>query len=307
MACAGLALSWLTPASLRRKLYVSAACVLIGLAAEVALRCEVGDDEVRVTFLDVGQGDATLIEVGSGQTALIDGGGALNGSLDPGEHAIVPLLRALRVKRLDLVVLSHPHPDHYGGLFAVLSGFPVSTVWDSGQARAESPDGPASRWLALAEKHGARVLGPDALCKRPHALGTLALEVLAPCPGFDEALGANDNSLVIRAQHGERTFLFTGDIEHEAETALVRSRQRLHADVLKVPHHGSRTSSSEAFVRAVSPTYAVISAGRGNRFGHPHAEIEGRLRRLVSRVLRVDQQGGIRMSSDGHTLSLAQD
>jgi competence protein ComEC len=192
-------------------------------------------------------------------------------------------------------------------LFAVLAQLPVTAVWDSGQARAESADGPASRLLALAEKRGARVLGPPELCGHAHALGALTLDVLAPCPAFDEALGANDNSLVIRARHGQRTFLFTGDIEGPAEAQLLARPERLRADVLKVAHHGSRTSSSEAFVRAVAPELAVISAGRGNRFGHPHAEVEARLRALVKRVLRIDQRGGVRLTSDGRALSLELD
>ena len=151
------------------------------------------------------------------------------------------------------------------------------------------------------------MLGPRELCGKPHALGGVSLEVLAPCPAFDEALGANDNSLVIRARHGQRTLLFTGDIEEQAEARLLQHAQRLRADVLKVPHHGSRTSSSEAFVRAVAPELAIISAGRGNRFGHPHAEVEARLRTLVKQVLRIDQLGGVRLTSDGRELSIEDD
>ncbi len=307
LACSAASLAWLTRAQLRTKLAVTGVCALLGLGAELALRWELGRDELRVTFLDVGQGDATLLELGSGHAMLIDGGGSLQGSPDPGEHAILPLLRALRIDRLDLVVLSHPHPDHYGGLGAVLANVPVTALWDSGQARAESGDGPASRLLALAEKRGTRVLGPRELCGKPHALGGVSLEVLAPCPAFDEALGANDNSLVIRARHGQRTLLFTGDIEEQAEAQLLQHAQRLRADVLKVPHHGSRTSSSEAFVRAVAPELAIISAGRGNRFGHPHAEVEARLRTLVKQVLRIDQLGGVRLTSDGRELSIEDD
>jgi competence protein ComEC len=305
-AFAALSLVWLTQLHLRTKLALTCACVLVAGAAELALRYEVGRDELRITFLDVGQGDATLLELGTGETLLIDGGGSLNGSPDPGTHAIVPLLRGLRVDRLDAVVLSHPHPDHYGGLFAVLESFAVSELWDSGQARGEGGSGAASQLLALAEKRGAKVLSPRELCGRARGFGALALQVLAPCPGFDDALDANDNSLVIKATHGKRSLLFTGDVERAAESALVARASELRADVLKVPHHGSRTSSSEAFVRAVAPSFAVVSAGRGNRFGHPHAEVDARLHRLVPRVLRLDQLGGVRMLSNGKALTLEQ-
>jgi competence protein ComEC len=128
--------------------------------------------------------------------------------------------------------------------------------------------------------------------------------VLAPCPAFDEGWGPNDNSFVLKARHGATSFLFTGDIEREAEAALVARQLDLHADVLKVPHHGSRSSSTDAFLRAVHPAWAVISAGRGNRFGHPHAEVEARLRARVPNVLRLDLGGGIMMSSDGKQLAL---
>jgi competence protein ComEC len=297
-----LALSWLVPASWRARAWVAVVCGLAACGSELWLRHDVGRAELRVTFLDVGQGDAALIEVGSGERLLIDGGGEVGGGPDPGAAAIVPLLRALRIDRLDAVVLSHPHPDHYGGLFAVLDAVKVSELWDTGQARAESEGGQASRLLALAERHGTRVLGPGQLCGTRH-LGSLVLEVLAPCPGFDESWGPNDNSFVIKARHGATSFLFTGDIEHEAEAALLSRGIDVRADVLKVPHHGSRSSSTEAFVRAVHPTWAVVSAGRGNRFGHPHAEVEARLRSLVRNVLRTDLSGGITMTSDGTRIS----
>jgi competence protein ComEC len=236
---------------------------------------------------------------------LIDAGGSVGGGPDPGAASVLPVLNALRVTKLDVVVMSHPHPDHYGGLEAVLSALPVGELWDTGQAAAEGAAG-AQRIVELAQRKGTRIRRPDELCKEAQRLGVAALEVLAPCPGFDVAFGPNDNSFVIRLAHGARSVLFTGDVEHAAEALLVEARgAALKSDVLKVGHHGSRTSSTPELLGAVKPRLAVISAGRANSFGHPHQEVEERLRAKVQHVLRTDVVGGVRVLSDGHRLSVS--
>ncbi|MDB4991061.1 MAG: Competence protein ComEC/Rec2-related protein, partial [Myxococcaceae bacterium] len=272
---------------------------------EWALRHALGPDQVRVTFLDVGQGDAALIETGTGQAALIDGGGNVGGGPDPGQAAVLPLLRSRRIAALDLMVLTHPHPDHYGGLFAVLQAMPVRELWDTGQAQAEaeSDDGPVARLLADARAHGTRVRRPEELCYARRTLGATSLSVLSPCPSFELALGPNDNSYVLRLEHGVRSFLFTGDIERETELALSKSPERLRSDVLKVGHHGSRTSSTQALLEAVSPWLAVVSAGRANHFGHPHPEVVERLARSAH-VLQTNRVGGVQVLSDGVSLTV---
>jgi competence protein ComEC len=258
-----------------------------------------------VTFLDVSQGDSALLEA-RGHAALIDAGGSIGGGPDPGALAVVPLLRARRISHLDWVVLSHPHPDHYGGLRAVFEAVSVHELWDTGQAEGEAAEegGAVAELIATARAHGTRIRRPSQLCGREHTLGVARVGVLAPCPEFDLGRGPNDNSFVLRVAHGARSFLFTGDIEHEAETDLTREPSALRSDVLKVPHHGSRTSSSQALLRAVSPSLAVVSAGRANRFGHPHPEVAARLAEHVRRVLRTDQVGGVQIVSDGRNLTV---
>jgi competence protein ComEC len=300
VALAGFALSWLLPLRAQARLWVAGLALAAIGSAEWSLRHSLAPDALRVTFLDVGQGDATLLESGAGPTMLIDAGGALGAGPDPGALSVLPALRARRITKLDRVVLSHPHPDHYGGLPAVLAALPVRELWDTGQARAEHDTGEVADLLQQARAEGARLLEPAALCGAPLAFGISTLEVLAPCPGFDFTRGANDNSFVIRVSHGQTRFLLTGDIEHDGETALLG--QALQSDVLKVGHHGSRSSSTPAFLDAVSPSLAIVSAGRGNRFGHPHPEVSARLSQRA-RVLRTDQRGGIEIVSDGRVLS----
>lgn len=290
-----IALCWLVPLGWRAQLSMVAAGVAVLAGAEWMQRHALAPGALRVTFLDVGQGDATLLE-SEGQAMLIDAGGAIGPGPDPGALSVLPALRARRISKLDRVVLSHPHPDHYGGLRAVLDALPVHELWDNGQAEAESDHGPVLELLAAARARGTLVRAPSTLCGRALTLGRAQLEVLAPCPGFDFTREANDNSFVLRVTHGRMRFLLTGDVEREAEADLVARGVALRSEVLKVGHHGSRSSSTQAFLAAVAPTLAVISAGRGNQFGHPHAEV---VERLGKRLLRTDLDGGIEFLSDG--------
>jgi competence protein ComEC len=271
-------------------------------------RTEQPRDVVRATFVDVGQGDATLIDLPDGRCALIDGGGNPEGGRDPGERALVPLLAARRRSELDLVVLSHPHPDHYQGLSAVLRAVKVKEVWDTGQAEAEAErSGTAAQakaWLALAAAKGAKVRGPRELCGAPRHFGAAELSVLWPCPAYDSGYDPNDNSLVVRLAFKKHVMLFAGDVEAHAEAGLVALGSGLRANVLKVPHHGSATSSGEAFVRAVSPQLSVISAGAANRFGHPSPDVVARLKEAGSKVIELSRAGGTIITSDGAALRM---
>ncbi len=304
-AASMLAALWLLTSSWRLRLWASLPLCLVIALAEWLARDGLSPSALQVLFIDVGQGDATLVQTGDGKSLLVDAGGSVQGGPDPGAESVLPLLGALRIARLDVLVMSHPHPDHYGGLAAVLANVPVGELWDTGQAEAESTRG-AQRIVELARERGVKVVRPGELCGRARALGSASLRVLAPCPAFDAGFGPNDNSFVIRVQHETRSFLLTGDIEHEAEAGLVaRYGSALKSDVLKVAHHGSRTSSTEPLLRAVAPWLSVISAGRANPFGHPHAEVAQRLAQRSRHVLRIDRVGGVRVVSEGGRLAVS--
>lgn len=278
------------------------ACAIIVCAALEGVAHLIGHPRgtLRITVLDVGQGDAALIDFPDGSLMLIDAGGSVGAGVDPGERVIAPLLRVRRRTKLDVVVLSHPHPDHYGGLAEIFSSATrIEEFWDTGQGQAEGAGDDLQALLDHVERRGVRLRRPQELCGVQEYGGT-HLEVLAPCPTFTPQINANDNSFVMHLQFGRRSALLTGDAELAEEAALITSNPAaLRADFLKVGHHGSRTSSSAQFVAAVAPTVAAISCGQGNRFGHPHREPVERLEAAAVRVLRTDQLGSVAWATDG--------
>jgi len=301
LLCA-LALSLLAHRSGRRQVAAALVCVLAFVGAEIHLRhLEQPRGRIRVTFLDVGQGDGALVDLPDGRLMLVDAGGTYP---DPGERVLLPLLRARRRSRIDLAVISHPHPDHYAGLRALLDEVPIAQAWVTGQARFETPHGPAARLSRALRRRGTRVLEPPRICGE-HDVGGAILDVVSPCPRFDAGYGLNDNSITMRLRYGNRSVLFTGDVETDTESRLADGfATRLRSDVLKVPHHGSRTSSTDAFLDAVAPRLAVASMGRGSRYGHPHAEVVARYRERGIPFLKTAELGGVTLITDGETLTL---
>ncbi|RYZ07245.1 MAG: ComEC/Rec2 family competence protein [Myxococcales bacterium] len=281
----------------------AAAAALAGLGALERAQAAAGTPRgaLVATVLDVGQGDSTLIDFPDGSLWLVDGGGFVGSPVDPGKTVILPELRARRRTRIDVMILSHPHPDHFTGLESVLGAVEVGEFWDTGQGLAQGAGPIYARILAQLRERGVPVLTPSELCGE-RRIGGVQVQVLAPCPGFRRELGANDNSFVIRLVLGARAFLFTGDAEHEAEENLLARGAPLRADFLKVGHHGSRTSSSPAFLDAVQPLVATMGTGVRNRFGHPHTPTLEKLAARNIAALRSDRHGAVRLETNGSSL-----
>lgn len=244
---------------------------------------------LRITAIDVGQGDAIVVELPDGEAMLIDGGGALTGGPDPGAREVAPWLAQRRRDRLAAVVLSHPHPDHAGGLPAVLDAVRVGELWDTGQGTSLGYTGAYAQTLLTAHRRGVPVLGPSRLCGPPLWFHGAWIEVLAPCPGALDETPPNDASFVLRITVGRASALLPGDLEAAGERALLPRLGRV--DVLKVGHHGSRTSSTEAFLDALQCRVALVSCGHPSPFGHPHPSVVERMRAHHVDLRRTDLAG----------------
>jgi competence protein ComEC len=251
-----------------------------------------GNDALRVTFLSVGQGDAAIVELPRGGVLAIDGGG-FPGDFDPGERLIAPFLRSRKIRHVEVLALSHPQLDHYGGLAYLAEHFGPREFWSNG---SWSEAAGFERLRAVLARHGTRsvVLASGA---RRRLGNDVLLEVLHPDRRDD--LGVNDASLVLRLTYGETSVLFTGDIEQRAEREMLARGATMRSDVLKVPHHGSATSSTSRWLATVAPTIAVISSGTDNRFGFPAPAVVRRLRTVGASVWNTAESGAVRIVSDG--------
>ena len=240
---------------------------------------------LRVYFFDVGQGDSILIFSPDGSTVLIDGG-------EP-DTGILTYLQGLGVQRIDLMVATHPHADHIGGLVQVLKAMPVSRVVTNGQIETT-----ATFEHFLDAITTAKV--PFAVAKRGDILtiGNLVFSVLSPLTATSGDL--NNNSLVLRLVYGESSFLFMGDADKDAEAGILASGLPVQASIMKVGHHGSNTASSPAFLAQVKPAIAIYMAGLGNPYGHPHAETLAALAAVGAQIYGTDLNGTITVTTDGH-------
>ena len=272
------------------------------LAALSILLCCYGllpNRALEITVLDVGQGDAIFIACPNGQTLLIDGG-PRSPVYDAGARVIVPFLRAMGYRRVDTVIVTHPHLDHYGGLSAVVESVEVGEVISSG---VTSESGSYRAWRETVALHGIpyrTVAKGDTLA----ALGEVRGVFHHPDPfsvSVATATHVNDVSVVLRLSYGEFSMLLTGDIEEKAEFAAARRPSGLKSTVLKSPHHGSITSSGSAFLNAVDPEAVAVSVGVNNTFRHPSPRVIERYRRRGADVYRTDLGGAVIIRSDGRT------
>ena len=262
-------------------IFVMATCVFVPIGAKSQKSPE-DSGEVSVTAIDVGQGDALLLR-SSAVSILVDGGGWRRG--DSASRNLLPALADLGVRRLDAVVLSHPDVDHCDGLRDLTSYVPIAEVWSA----AGWPDRCAGELL------GRRGLELRPLWRGQKAsLGDWRFETLWPPAGRRLGSG-NGRSLVLRAEALGRSVLLTGDLDAAGERELLRAAPALRAHVLKVAHHGSKSSTIPPFLDAVAPRVAIIQAGRSNAYGHPHSSVTGRLDERRIRTLRTDRHGRVEL------------
>jgi len=263
---------------------------------------EISRGQMELTAIDVGQGDALLLISPRGHAMLIDAGGfpALNARrvrMDTGEDVVSPYLWSRGMKRLDAVVLTHANQDHMGGVEAILENFRPREFWVSAE-----PDHKGFQSLLKRS----RELGVRAVRRKSgekFGWGGIDLEVLSAGNREPGERASNDDSLVLRATYGQRSFLLTGDLEKSGEYRMLAGAAPLRADVLKIAHHGSRTSSTDDFLDAVHPMIAVVSLGKDNMFRHPHPSVIERLRERGVRILRTDEYGLITVRTDGNRIA----
>ena len=282
-----------------------------GVAAAIALlalhpfAAEWRAGQLEITTIDVGQGDSILAVFPDGKRLLIDGGGipafgrTTRSGLEIGEDVVAPYLWDRGFRSVDAVALTHAHEDHIGGLPALVTDFHPKELWTGA-----TPDSPSWQRLREAAARQGTAVRPFTAASS-FTFGGATVEVLAPLPWYLPETGPkNNDSLVLRLRFGKHAFLLPGDAERQVEWGILDAGESARADVLKVGHHGSRTSSTEDFLNAVAPTFAIVSAGLDNSYGHPNREILDRLERHGAIVLRTDLDGLITIRSDGRRLAV---
>ena len=261
--------------------------------------------ELEFTTIDVGQGDSLLVVFPDGQRMLVDGGGIPSfghqsrSQLDIGEDVVAPYLWTRSMRTVDVVALTHAHEDHIGGLPAVVEDFHPQELWTGAVAPSPTWD----RLCARAAENRVRILSFSGL--QHLSFGGAEIEVLAPPPDYVPGeIPKNNDSLVLLIRFGGQAFLLSGDVERPIERRMLADGHLGRTAVLKVPHHGSKSSSTEEFLSRVQPDFAVISVGLGNSYGHPHAEVLERLGRHNAVIFRTDRDGLISIRTDGRRLSV---
>jgi competence protein ComEC len=275
---------------------VSALWILIDPHTLIAGR---GDGRLRVTAVDVGQGDAIFVVFPHGSTLLVDAGGLSSSSaFDIGDRVVAPVIRDAGFRRLDLLAVTHGDPDHVGGAAAIVEEFRPREVWEGIPVPRSDPLG---RLRTIAQARGARFANVYA---GDHVLVD-EVDVIArhPVPAdWERQKVRNDDSIVLELRWRDVSIVLTGDagkaVEHDIAAAFPPARLR----VVKIPHHGSLTSSTDEFVAALHPQVAIVSAGRANHFGHPVPEVLARYRAAGAEVFRTDQDGAVTVTTNGYSL-----
>ncbi|OQP16566.1 ComEC/Rec2 family competence protein [Geobacillus zalihae] len=242
-----------------------------------------------VHFINVGQGDSIYIKAPNGEDILIDGGNK-DGS------DVVAYLKKQKVKDIEIMIATHPDADHIGGLDEVLKSFPVKSVY---APKVGSTTQAYKDFLIAVKNKKLTIKVAKADVVLP--IKGVTAKFVGPVKSYSTS-DTNDWSAVLKVTYGKKSFLFTGDAETRAEADMVKAKKDLRADVLKVGHHGAKTSTSATLLKAAKPTYAVISVGK-NAYGHPTSEVLNRLKSYKVKVFRTDKQGTIIATTNGTTLA----
>jgi competence protein ComEC len=276
--------------------------LLFGIICWQPWRPELHPRMLELTAIDVNQGDSLLLVFPDGETMLIDAGGfpgmermVRKPQVDIGEDVVSPYLWSRRIRHLDYAVLTHGHSDHMGGLAAILDNFRPRALWISAEPET-------AEWKTVRQHAASDHVPIFALHRTATAMhiGGAIIRVLAPAPDYLPAdFATNNDSLVLEVTYGRRSMLLTGDAEKPIEYDMVANAQLHPVTLLKVGHHGSRTSSSEEFLSQVAPQFAIISDGYKNQFHHPHPDVLARLAEHHIPVFRTDQRGLITFLTDG--------
>jgi competence protein ComEC len=289
----------LLPAKLRKARAFAAAGFALFFATLITYPFSSASRDLKVTFIDVGQGDSILVELPGRKKMLIDGGGLPTGAFDVGESVVAPFLWSKGIKRIDVLVLTHGHSDHLYGLPSIAADFRIGEFWE-----ADSPPmDPVYEKLKASLRGTAQARAFRGFSRRE---GGVEIDALSPPPGGPPASPAdNDRSLALRIAYGQASFLLTGDIGADAERGILASGPAdLRSLVFKSPHHGSRGSSSPEFLAAAAPRVVVISVGGGNRYGFPHPDVLARYAVAGAAVFRTDLDGAVELSSDGNRIAV---
>ena len=252
---------------------------------------------LKVNFFDIGQGDAIFIETPQSHQILIDGG--------PTSIILEKLGREMPFwdRTLDLIILTHPEHDHMAGLIEVLKRYKVENILWTGILGDTAEYQEWQRMIEKEKDQGAKIHMAKSGQKITSSTqpGNVVLEVLFPFEGLEgqEIKNSNDTSIVTKLSFGQNSFLFTGDIYKSGERKLIESGVALNSEIFKVAHHGSKTSTSEEFIKEVNPEIAVILVGKDNSYGHPHQEVLDILSKYGINTLRTDLEGDIKIISDG--------
>ncbi|MEA1927557.1 MAG: ComEC/Rec2 family competence protein [Candidatus Auribacterota bacterium] len=266
-----------------------------------------GSNILTVTYLDVHQGDAELIRTPDGKVILIDAGQSGNKyrHFDGGKDVVLPFLKEKGIKKLDMVVVSHPHDDHVGGMVSVLSDYniKVDAILDSGLIYSS---GVYEKYRELIKERKIKFMIP----KKGEFLDwgdKVSAQIIYPQipPNKRAHLSPNNNSIVIRMEYGDISFLFTGDCEHEGEMEIMQSGALSKATILKAGHHGSETATGVNYYSTVDPEVVILNVGKRNKFNHPHWKTEKLLRQTGVDIYRTDHDGTVTITTDGKTYQVA--